>query len=462
MFRRILVANRGEIACRVIRAAHDLGIETIAVHSEADAGALHVRRADRAVSIGPAPPAESYLHVDRVLAAARETGCEAIHPGYGFLSENAGFVRRCRDAGIAFIGPTAASIESLADKVQAREAFGRVGLPRIPGTDCVDGIDGSVAAAERIGYPIMVKAAGGGGGIGMSRVATADALRSALETARTRAEKAFGDPRIYLEKWVDSPHHVEVQVFGDGKEAIHLFERECSIQRRFQKILEEARAPFKGVPRDRMATTAAEAAKRLGYVNAGTIECLVDGSGVAGGGAAPTEAPWYFLEMNRRIQVEHPVTEMLTGLDLVRMQIEVAATGRLPIAQSDVRAKGHALELRVCAEDPYKFFPSPGTISEWTVPEMEHVRIDAGVEAGSAVPIFYDPLLAKVVIWGETRDAAIDRALAAVRAMKVAGVKTNLPLFEKILQDDLFRAGDTPTGYLDDFLKRLRAKESAS
>ena len=452
MFKRILVANRGEIAVRVIRAAKALGVETVAIHSEADANAVHAKAADRSVLVGPPPPAESYLKMDTVLQAAKETGCDAVHPGYGFLSENAAFIRRCLAEGLAFIGPDATSIESVTDKVSAREAFGKVGLPLIPGSGVVADADAALAAAEKVGFPMMVKAAGGGGGIGMSRIDNMDQLKGAFETAKSRAEKAFGDGRIYLERFVPAPHHVEIQVLGDGTDAIHVVDRECSVQRRFQKIVEEARCPFPAAPTDDMAKTAASAAKKLAYRNAGTVECLVSGEPRADG-----KSEWFFLEVNRRIQVEHPVTEAITGLDLVQAQIRIAATGKLPFGQDAVKPRGHAIELRICAEDPWKFFPAPGTITKWQPPQMEHVRVDAGVETGSAVTMFYDPMLAKLIAWGETRAAAIERALAAAEAFVVEGVKTNLPLHKEILRDEVFRAGVVSTGYLDDLLKRLKA-----
>jgi len=452
MFKRILIANRGEIAIRIARAAKALGCETVAIYSEADAKALHVKVADRAISVGPPPPAESYLHMNRVLSAAKEAGCDAIHPGYGFLSENAVFIKRCLSEGIAFIGPDASSIESMTDKVAARAAFSKVGLPIIPGSEIVADLAAAQVEAERIGYPLMVKAAGGGGGIGMSRIDDFGQLATAFDAAKARAEKAFGDGRIYLERFVPSPHHVEVQILGDGTDVIHLVDRECSVQRRFQKVVEEARCPYPAAPTDEMAVTAAAAAQKLGYKNAGTVECLVSGEPGASG-----KAEWFFLEVNRRIQVEHPVTEAITGLDLVQAQIRIAADGKLPFSQADVKPKGHAIELRICAEDPFKFFPAPGTIAKWIQPVMEHVRIDAGVEAGSNVPMFYDPLLAKLIAWGDTRDAAIDRALEAVNAFTIEGVKTSLPLHKEILKDPVFREGITTTGYLDDLLKRLRA-----
>lgn len=452
MFKRILIANRGEIALRIIRAARALGIETVAVHSDADANSLHTRTADSSVLIGPPSPAESYLHIQRVIEAAKTSGADAIHPGYGFLSENASFIRRCADEGIAFIGPTASAIEAMQDKVAAREAMGKAGLPLVPGSGPLRDLDHAVEEAERIGFPLMVKAASGGGGIGMSRIENMDQLKGAFDTARTRAEKAFGDATVYLERFVPAPHHVEIQIFGDGNHAIHVLDRECSIQRRFQKIVEEARAPYKGAPRDAMAVTAARAASEIGYVNAGTVECLVAGDGKQDG-----TSDWYFLEINRRIQVEHPITEMITGLDLVKMQIEVAATGKLPIEQSAVKPNGHAIEFRLCAEDPWKFFPAPGTVTTWQVPEAEHVRVDAGVESGSAVPMFYDPLLAKICVWGKTRDEAIDRAASYLDTVRVDGVKTNLPLHQRILRDDAFRSGDTPTSYVDGLIKRLKA-----
>ena len=445
----MLVANRGEIAIRVMRAARALGIETVAVYSEADKDSLHRKQADTAVAIGPAAPGESYLHISRVLDAAKSQKCDVIHPGYGFLSENANFIRRCEETGIAFIGPSAASIEKMADKVAARDAMSKAGLPVVPGSGFITDIDAAMKEAERLGYPLMVKAAGGGGGIGMTRADTADELKKGLETAKARAEKAFADGRLYLEKFVDNPHHVEIQVMGDGTDAVHMFDRECSVQRRFQKVLEEGRAAYAGAPTDEMATRAAAAAKSLGYVNAGTIECLVSGNAAPG-----KKSDWFFLEMNRRIQVEHPVTEMITGLDLVQMQIEIASTKKLPVAQKDIKASGHAIELRICAEDPFKFFPAPGTVAKWIPPDMEHVRIDTGVQAGSTVPMFYDSLLAKMIVWGKTRDEAIERARKALDAFTIDGLKTNLPLFKAILVDETFLSGDTPTNYIEGFINR--------
>ena len=452
MFKRILVANRGEIAVRIIKACKALGIETVAIHSEADTHSLHAKLADRSVRIGPAAPADSYLHMQRVLGAAKESGCDAVHPGYGFLSENATFIRRCIQDGLAFIGPDAQSIEAVTDKVAAREAFSKAGLPLIPGSGVVPDVETAMKEAERIGFPLMVKAAGGGGGIGMSRIDDAEQLAAAFEKAKSTAGKSFGDDRIYLERFIPSPHHIEVQILGDGTDTIHLADRECSVQRRFQKVIEEARSPYQPAPTEEMAKTASDAARKLGYRNAGTVECLVSGEPKANG-----VSDWFFLEVNRRIQVEHPVTEMITGLDLVQAQIKIAATGKLPFTQADVKPKGHAIELRICAEDPFRFFPAPGTVAKWVPPEMEHVRIDAGVESGSTVPMFYDSLMAKLIAWGETRDQAIDRALAACEAFVVEGVKTNLPLHKEILRDEVFRGGVTTTGYLDDLLKRLRA-----
>ena len=442
MFESVLVANRGEIAVRVIRTCQRLGVKAIAVYSEADAGALHVRVADEAVLLGPAPAAESYLDMARVLEAAKVTGAQAVHPGYGFLAENAEFARRVADAGLAWVGPAPEAIEAMGDKVAARAAMHAAGVPIAPGTDPLPDADAAAAAAAEIGYPVMVKAAAGGGGIGMAAVSDEPALRAAYETARTRAERFFGSPSVFLERYLPHARHVEVQVLGlaDGR-VLALGERDCSVQRRHQKVAEETPSP--GVSdelRARMLAAARRAALAVDYRGAGTVECLVpaDGSG-----------EFYFLEMNTRLQVEHPVTELVTGVDLVEEQLRVAA-GDPPALDPDAlpEPRGHALELRVYAEDPKRFLPGPGKITRWEEPAGEGVRVDAGYGPGDTVTPFYDPLLAKLCVWGPDRSAALERARAAVAGFVVEGPKCNLPFFTELLESPEFVSGDYDTGLI--------------
>jgi len=444
-FRKVLVANRGEIAVRVIRACREMGIATVAVFSEADRAALHVRMADEARPIGPAPSRESYLRVDRVLDAARASGAEAVHPGYGFLAENAEFARACEEAGITFIGPRSGTIALLGEKTSARREAVAAGLPVVPGTlEPVAG-DGEVAReAERIGYPVMLKAAAGGGGKGLRLVGAPSELRSALARARSEAGGAFDDDRVYLEKAIVRPRHVEIQVLGDHQgNAVHLFERECSVQRRYQKVIEESPSPLlTPALRHRMGELAVALARRTGYVNAGTIEFLV------GEDRRP-----YFLEMNTRLQVEHPVTEMVTGVDLVKLQIRVARGEPLPFRQEDLGQRGHAIECRVYAEDPDTgFLPSPGRIAGLRVPGGPGVRDDSGVLEGGEVPIHYDPLVSKLVVWAESREEAIRRMRRAVGEYRVVGIKTTLPFFGRVLDHPAFVAGDYDTSLVDTVL----------
>ena len=443
MFESVLVANRGEIAVRVIGTCQRLGIKAIAVHSEADAGALHVRVADESVLLGPAPAAESYLDIGRVLEAAQVTGVQAIHPGYGFLAENAEFARRVTDAGLVWVGPAPEAIEAMGDKVAARAAMAAAGVPVAPGTDPLPDADAAAAAAARIGYPVMVKAAAGGGGIGMAAVDDEPALRTAYETARTRAERFFGSPAVFLERYLPHARHVEVQVLGlaDGR-VLALGERDCSVQRRHQKVAEETPSP--GVTpalRERMFAAARRAALAVNYRGAGTVECLVpaDGSG-----------EFFFLEMNTRLQVEHPVTELVTGIDLVEEQLRVAA-GDPPALDPDrlPEPHGHAIELRIYAEDPKRFLPGPGKITRWEQPSGEGIRVDAGYAAGDTVTPYYDPLLAKLCVWGADRPAALERARAAVAGFVVEGPKCNLPLFAELLQQPEFVSGSYDTGLID-------------
>ena len=439
MFESLLVANRGEIARRVIRTANRLGVRTIAVYSEADAGLPYVREASEAFLLGPAAPAQSYLDQAAVLAAAERTGAEAIHPGYGFLAENAGFAAAVEQAGVVWVGPSADAIDAMGDKINARNLMAKAGVPVSPGTpEPLADVEEAVAAAGEIGYPVMVKASAGGGGIGMGLARDEAELRAAFTTARARAERFFSSPGILLERFVERARHVEVQVLGlaDGR-VVALGERDCSVQRRHQKVLEETPSPGVGEElRARMLEGAVLAASAVGYRNAGTVECLVD--------VAAQE--YVFLEMNTRLQVEHPVTELVTGVDLVEEQLRIAA-GMAPAADLDaVRPRGHALELRVYAEDPVRFLPSPGAITEWVEPSGPGVRVDAGYEAGTTVTPFYDPLLAKLCVHADDRAGALDRARAAVADFRIAGLKTNLPFFDRLLRDEEFVSGAYDTG----------------
>ncbi|WP_219415606.1 acetyl-CoA carboxylase biotin carboxylase subunit [Pseudonocardia nigra] len=442
--KRLLVANRGEIAVRIIRAARDLGISTVAVHSTADAEALHVRLADAAVEIGPPPAGKSYLVADAILEAARSTGADAVHPGYGFLSERAGFAAAVADEGLAFVGPRADVIEQMGDKVAARQVAAAAGVPTVPGTPGgVADVDAAVAAAD-IGYPVMLKAAAGGGGRGIRVVDDEAGLRSAFPAASREAASAFGDGRMYLERFVRRARHVEVQVLGDGSDAVHFFERECSLQRRRQKVVEEALAPgIDARVRDAMTSAAVRLAREVGYASAGTVEFLVDDE----------THEFFFIEMNTRIQVEHPTTELVTGVDLVTEQLRIAAGEPLRHGQADITARGWALEFRVNAEDPARgFLPSPGRVGRVTLPAGPWVRVDTWLEPDTAVPPFYDSLLAKVVVWGEDRETAIRRSRRALAEFTVDGVPTTAGLFTKILEQPWFAAGQFHTGTLEQWL----------
>jgi acetyl/propionyl-CoA carboxylase alpha subunit len=449
----VLIANRGEIACRVIRSCRALGLRAIAVYSEADRNALHVALADDAIAVGPSTARDSYLRADSVLDAARRSGADAVHPGYGFLSENAGFAEAVGAAGLTWIGPSPQSIRDMGDKQRARELAQASGVPVLPGSPrfhfgALDGLD---AAGEAIGYPLLVKAAAGGGGIGMRRVDSPDQLRGAAEATQSMAQKAFGDGTIYLERYIERARHVEIQVFGFGNgEAVHLYERDCSIQRRFQKIIEESPAPgLPGQVRSRMAEAAARLCRDQHYTGAGTIEFVVDADTLDG----------YFLEMNTRIQVEHPVTEMNTGRDLVAMQIEQARGTLRAFAQVDVTARGHAIECRIYAENPAKnFMPSPGRVTRFVLPQAAaDVRIDSGFREGDEVTIFYDPMIAKVICHGATRDAAIQRTLATLRSIEIDGPATNLAFLRATIAHPDFRAGAVFTGFVERFKPMLLA-----
>jgi len=440
--RKILIANRGEIAVRIARACRELDIASVAVYSEADRAALHVRLAEEAVAIGPAPSRESYLRIDRILEAARQSGADAIHPGYGFLAENADFARACEEAGIVFIGPRSQTVALMGEKTSARRLAVEAGVPVVPGTlEPVDDLESLRREAERIGFPVMLKAAAGGGGKGLRLVPDAASLASSAERARSEALSAFGDGSLYLEKALVRPHHIEIQVLADHHgHAVHVFERECSIQRRHQKVIEESPSPFVTEElRARMGALAVALAEKAGYRNAGTLEFLVD----AGGNP-------YFLEMNTRLQVEHPVTEMVTGLDLVKLQIRIAEGEELPFRQGDLRQRGHAIECRVYAEDAAQgFLPSPGRIVALRAPSGPGVRDDSGVYEGADVPIHYDPLISKLVAWGADRPEAIARMRRALSEYVVLGVTTTLPFFDRVLRHPAFVAGDVDTGFIE-------------
>ena len=438
MFRTVLVANRGEIARRIIRGCRGLGLRTVAVYSEADRDALHVRDADHAVLLGAAPARESYLNVERILDAARESGADAVHPGYGFLSENWRFAEACARAGLTFIGPSADAIRAMGDKPEARRRMAAAGVPIVPGsTDPVADAATAADVAADSGYPVILKAAGGGGGIGMAKVATNSELAGAFATATRRAQSAFGSGAVYVERYLQASRHVEIQVFGDTRGiVVHLHERECSIQRRHQKLVEESPAPNLE-PRTKQGLTeaAVAGARAIGYVNAGTLEFLVDPQG-----------KFYFLEMNTRLQVEHPVTEEVTGLDLVAAQLRVAAGEALPFAQDSIVQHGAAIEVRVYAEDPAKgFLPSPGTITRLSLPEGEGIRLESGVAEGSVVSVHYDPLLFKLIARGADRAQAIARLAQALEACVVEGVKTTLPLLRTIVAHPDFQRGRVHT-----------------
>ena len=438
MFRTVLVANRGEIARRIIRGCRALGLRSVAVYSDADRDALHVNDADHAVWLGAAPARESYLNVERLLAAARESGAEAVHPGYGFLSENWRFADSCARAGLTFIGPSAEAIRAMGDKPEARRRMAAAGVPIVPGSsEPVADASGAERIAAEIGYPVILKAAGGGGGIGMAKVTRAAELVAAFTTATRRAQSAFGSGAVYVERYLQAARHVEVQVFGDTQGTlVHLHERECSIQRRHQKLIEESPAPNLDARTKRGLTEAALAgARAIGYVNAGTLEFLVD-----------EQSNFYFLEMNTRLQVEHPVTEEVIGLDLVTAQLRIAAGEPLPFSQDKIEQRGAAIEVRVYAEDPAKgFLPSPGTITRLSLPQGDGIRLESGVAEGSVVSVHYDPLLFKLIARGADRAQAIERLAHALDACVVEGVKTTLPLLRTIVAHPDFRRGRVHT-----------------
>ncbi|MFG6114982.1 acetyl-CoA carboxylase biotin carboxylase subunit [Halobacillus sp. MO56] len=443
MFQKILIANRGEIAARIIRTCKKMNIATVAVYSEADQNAPFVKQADESYLIGKPRVNESYLNIDNILEAAEKSGAEAIHPGYGLLSENAEFAKRCREAGLTFIGPSEEVMAKMGDKVAARQAMKEAGVPIVPGTEqAVSDVEEAKAYANEFGYPIMLKAAAGGGGIGMQAVNDDAELEKAFEGNSKRAETFFGDGTMFLEKQILHPRHIEIQVLADEHgNAVHLFERECSIQRRHQKVVEEAPSPFLSEKtRNEMGDTAIQAVKALRYKNAGTIEFLVD-----------KDENFYFLEMNTRLQVEHPVTEEITGIDLVEQQLRVADGETLPFEQGDIKREGHAIEVRIYAEDPVRFFPSPGQLTKFNVPEGEGIRHELAVADDSKVTPFYDPMIAKLIAYGNDRKEAIDRLQGALENYQVEGIKTNIPMLKDVIAHEKFKEGATETSFVEEY-----------
>jgi acetyl-CoA carboxylase, biotin carboxylase subunit len=454
MFKKILIANRGEIACRVIRACREMRIATVAVYSDADRDALNVRMADEAYHIGPAPSAESYLRGEKLIEVAKRSGAEAIHPGYGFLSENAEFVREVTNAGLVFIGPPPEAMEAMGGKISARKIAIAAGVPVVPGTtEPLTSYDDAKETAGSFRYPVMLKASAGGGGKGMRLVEDESQLKSALATAQSEASASFGDDAVYIEKAIVRPRHIEIQVFSDTHgNHVYLGERECSIQRRHQKVIEEAPSPIDSAElRRSMGECAVMVAKAVDYVGAGTVEFLV----------SDIDHSFYFLEMNTRLQVEHPVTELVTGIDLVREQIRVAAGETLSFTQDDVRLIGHAIECRIYAEDPSNnFLPSPGTISRLRIPQGPGIRDDGGVYEGAEVSIYYDPMISKFAVLGRNRAEAVDRMRRALAEYEVAGIKTTLPFFREVMEDEEFQSGRLDTGFISRFSERRRAAQS--
>ncbi|MEJ9210424.1 acetyl-CoA carboxylase biotin carboxylase subunit [Bacillus smithii] len=449
MFSKILIANRGEIARRVIRTCKKMGIETVAVYSEADKDSLHVHEADEAFCIGKPPVNQSYLNMDAIIHATKESGAEAIHPGYGLLSENSEFSRVCHDEGLVFIGPGSDIIKAMGSKIEARKTMKQAGMPIIEGIDIpLRNEEEAALAAKEIGYPLMLKASAGGGGIGMQVIRSEEELRKAFAGNKKRAESFFGDGTMYIEKYIEDSHHIEVQVLADSfGNAVALWERECSIQRRNQKVVEEAPSPFiSESTRKKMLASALQAVKKIGYTNAGTMECLVD-----------KNQNFYFLEMNTRLQVEHPVTEEITGLDLVEHQIKIAAGERLEFSQEDIKRDGHAIEVRIYAEDPNTFYPSPGKITFLRLPEGDGIRHETAIEKGAVITPFYDPMIGKLIVRGKDRQEACNRLIEALKHYQIEGIKTNIPMLLKTVSHERFLAGDTTT----QFVNRHYLQESA-
>ncbi|WP_342512886.1 acetyl-CoA carboxylase biotin carboxylase subunit [Sporosarcina sp. FSL K6-1522] len=445
MFTKILIANRGEIAARVIRTCKEMGIVTVAVYSEADAEALHVQAADEAYLIGPPRVNESYLNIDKIIEVAQASGAEAIHPGYGLLSENADFVKRCQEAGLVFIGPEAEAIAKMGSKIAARKLMKAAGVPTVPGIDYpLQDVKEAITVANDIGYPVMLKASAGGGGIGIQVVHNNEELAKAFAGNQKRATDYFGDGAMFMEKYVANPRHIEIQILADNQHnTVYLWERECSIQRRHQKVLEEAPSPFLDEEtRVKMGEAAVKAAKSIGYVNAGTIEFLVD-----------EEKNFYFLEMNTRLQVEHPITEEITGLDLVKEQLNIAFGKELSFVQTEITRLGHAIEVRIYAEDPKTFFPSPGKITKMALPSGTNIRHELAVTEQSTVTPFYDPMIAKLIVKGQTREQAIEEMKQALDHYVVEGIKTNIPMLKNVVEHEAFLAGDTTTNFVAQHLQ---------
>ncbi|HEX8193199.1 MAG TPA: acetyl-CoA carboxylase biotin carboxylase subunit [Allosphingosinicella sp.] len=445
---KVLIANRGEIALRIHRACHEMGIKTVAVHSTADSDAMHVRLADEAICIGPPPANESYLNIPNIISAAELSHADAIHPGYGFLSENARFAEIVELHNIIWIGPKPEHIRIMGDKIEAKRTAAKLGLPLVPGSDGpVEGFDEAREVANAAGYPVIIKAASGGGGRGMKVVRSEDELEAQMMQARSEAKNAFGDETVYIEKYLGNPRHIEFQVFGDGAgKAVHLGERDCSLQRRHQKVLEEAPSPvISAEQRAHMGGIVSRAMSDMGYRGAGTIEFLYE------------DGEFYFIEMNTRLQVEHPVTEMITGIDLVREQIRVAAGEGLSVTQDDVQLRGHAIECRINAEDPKTFAPSPGTVKNYVAPGGMHVRVDSGLYAGYKVPPYYDSMIAKLIVYGTTRERCIMRLRRALEEFVVEGMKTTIPLHQKLIKDPEFNEGAYTIKWLEEWLARDEA-----
>lgn len=450
-FKKILIANRGEIAIRITRACRELNIGSVAIFSDADRDSLHVFLADQAFNVGPAPSKESYLNIDRIIKVAKEAGVDAIHPGYGFLSENTHFAKACKDNGIVFIGPTPENIIAMGDKLSAKALMKKAKVPIVPGSDGgIENVEDAAQIAKEIGYPVIIKASAGGGGKGMRVVKKEDEIESAFRACRSEGQNYFSDPTVYIEKFINDPKHIEIQVFGDTHgNVVHLFERECSVQRRHQKIIEEAPSP--SVPpevRIKMGEAAVRAAQLINYVGAGTIEFIFDNK----------TKEYFFMEMNTRLQVEHPITEQTTGYDLVREQISVAAGNPLSFKQVDIKQKGHAIECRINAEDPITYKPHPGVIGACRHPQGPFLRVDSYAYPGYEVPIYYDPMIAKVITWGETRDEAIDRMQRALTEFVLTGIKTNIVLHKTILDHEKFRDGSYTTQFIEKNFEVLEPK----